>query len=158
VFLILKDSDVITQVSVFKEFLSRRGNPLWNFMKSGMANRFLVKKNKRSLSFQIRDLRTGMANVNLKAKVLEIPKPSLVYTRYGNYASVTNALIGDETGTIKLCLWNEQISSVSAGDTVQIQNARTSTFRGQRQLRIGRGGLLSSVDDSGCQVSKVVIP
>jgi len=97
-----------------------------------------------------------MAQVCLKAKVLEIPKPSLVYTRYGNYASVANALIADESGTIRLCLWNEQIQSISTGDTIQIENARASTSKGQRQLNIGRKGFLSSVAESSCQVKALI--
>ena len=97
-----------------------------------------------------------MTQVCLKAKVLEIPKPNLVYTRCGNHASVANALIADETGTIRLCLWNEQIDCISAGGTIQIENARASTFRGQRQLNIGRKGSLSNVDDSSCQMKTVI--
>jgi len=103
-----------------------------------MVRRHLNKKNKEPRLLQIRDLRAGMKEVNLKAKVLEIARPTLVFTRFGNYASVANALIADETGTIKLCLWNEQINSISIGDTVQIENARVSMFRGERQLRIGK--------------------
>jgi len=87
---------------------------------------------------------------------LEIAKPNVVYTRYGNYVSVANALITDETGTIRLSLWNEQIRCVSAGDTIQIENARASTFRGQRQLNVGRKGLLSTVDESTSQVTAVI--
>jgi replication factor A1 len=79
---------------------------------------------------------------------MEIPRSKLVFTRFGNYVSVANALIADETGTIKLCLWNEQIDSVSIGDTIQIENARTSSFRGERQLNIGRNGTLSNVEGS----------
>ncbi|MGB9756594.1 MAG: single-stranded DNA-binding protein, partial [Candidatus Bathyarchaeales archaeon] len=78
--------------------------------------------------------------------VLEIAKPTLVFTRFGNYASVTNALIADETGTIKLCLWNEQIGSIAIGDTVQIENGSTSAFRGEKQLRIGRKGVLRNIE------------
>jgi replication factor A1 len=88
-----------------------------------------------------------MSHISLKAKVLEIPTPKLVFTRFGNYASVVNALIADETGTIKLCLWNEQIDSISNGDTIQIENARASTFKGERQLSIGKRGTLNSVVD-----------
>ena len=44
-----------------------------------------------------------MKKVNLEAKVLEIPTPSTVQTRYGNSAKVTNAWIEDETGKVKLC-------------------------------------------------------
>jgi replication factor A1 len=55
-------------------------------------------------------------------------------------------LIEDETGTIKLCLWNEQIKSVSIGDTIQVDNARMSSFRGERQLSVGRKGTISNVE------------
>jgi len=96
-----------------------------------------------------------MKQVNLKAKVLEIARPTLVFTRFGNYASVANALIADETGTIKLCLWNEQIKSISIGATVQIENARVSMFRGERQLRIGKNGILSIVEDMNFHLEKM---
>jgi replication factor A1 len=92
-----------------------------------------------------------MIQVNLKAKVLEIPRPKLVLTQFGNYASVSNALIADETGTVKLCLWNEQINSIAIGDTIQLQNARMTTFRGERQLNVGKKGTLNSVKDIGPQ-------
>jgi replication factor A1 len=152
IFLIMKDSRVVAQFPVSDEFLLERSNPLKDFMKTDMIRRHLVKKNKGSQSLPIGDLRTGMSRVSLKARVLEIPRPKLVVTRFGNYASVANALIADETGTIKLCLWNEQINSISIGDTIQIENARTSTFRGERQLRIGKKGTLSNIEDLGPQL------
>jgi replication factor A1 len=79
-----------------------------------------------------------MIEVNLKARVLEIPRQKLVLAQFGNYAKVTNALIADETGTVKLCLWNEQINAVAIGDTIQLQNARMSIFRGETQLNVGK--------------------
>ena len=84
-----------------------------------------------------------MKKVNIEAKVLETPTPSTVQTRYGNSARVTNAWIADETGKIKLCLWNEQVDFVNVGDTVQIKNASVSTFKGERQLRLGKTGTVS---------------
>jgi replication factor A1 len=155
-FLILASSKVVAQLSVFKEFLLEKGHPIRDFMETDKIRRFITKRARQSSGLQIRDLRSGMAQVCLKAKVLEIPKPVLVYTRYGNYASVANALIADETGTIRLCLWNEQIQSISAGDTIQIENARASTFKGQRQLNIGRKGLLSSIAESSLQVKALI--
>ena len=155
-FLILTSSKIVAQFSVFKQFLLEKGHPIRDFMETEKIRRFLAKKARQSSVLPIRDLRSGMTQVCLKAKVLEIPKPNLVYTRYGNYASVANALIADETGTIRLCLWNEQIGCISEGDTIQIENARTSTFKGQTQLNIGRKGLLSSVDESSCQVKALI--
>ena len=84
-----------------------------------------------------------MKKVNVEAEVLETPKPSIVHTRYGNSAMVTNAWIADETGKIKLCLWNEQASSITIGDTIQIKNASVSTFKGERQLCLGKIGTIS---------------
>ena len=138
VLLITKGPKVVAQFPIPKEFLLERNNPIKDLINPDMLHRHLNKKNKEPHFLHIRDLRAGMKEVNLKAKVLEIARPTLVFTRFGNYASVANAVIGDETGTIKLCLWNEQINSVCAGETVQIENARVSMFRGERQLRIGK--------------------
>jgi len=159
-FLILQDSRVVAQFPIPKKFLLEGNNPIKDFMETDMIRRHLDKKNKGSHSLPIKDLQTGMSHVNLKAKVLEIPRPKLVFTRFGNYASVANALIADETGTIKLCLWNEQIDSISIGDTIQIENARTFTFRGERQLSLGKIGTLSNIVDleqkkGGCAVANM---
>jgi len=160
IFLILQDSRVVAQFPIPKEFLLERNNPIKDFMKTDMIRRHLDKKNRGSHSLPIKDLQTGMSHINLKAKVLEIARPTLVFTRFGNYANVANALIADETGTIKLCLWNEQINSISIGDSIQIENARMSTFRGERQLNIGKKGTLSNIVDlekkkEGCAVANV---
>jgi replication factor A1 len=88
-----------------------------------------------------------MHHVNLKAKILEVEKTKHVVTRYGNHASVAKALIEDNTGTIKLCLWNGQITAVSAGETVQIENAQVSTFRGERHINLGKTGTVSNVEN-----------
>jgi len=129
---------VVAQFPIPKEFLLEQGNPIKEMINSDMLRRHTNKRNKEPHFLCIKDLRAGMKEVNLTAKVVEVAKPTLVFTRFGNYASVANALIEDETGTIKLCLWNDQINSISVGDTVQIENARVSMFRGERQLRIGK--------------------
>jgi len=147
VFLIMKDSKVIAQFPIFTDFLLSQSNPIKDFMKTDRIQRYIAKKNNGSRSLLIRDLRSGMKQVNLRARVLETPKSRLVFTRFGNYASVANALIADETGTIRLCLWNEQIDSIVIGDTIQVENAQISTFRGERQLSMGKKGTLSSVKD-----------
>lgn len=109
-------------------------------MDSERIRRFLTKKNDKLSSRQIKDLRVGMRHVNLNARVLEKPEPTCVFTRFGNNAVVANALIGDSTGTIKLCLWNDQIDCISVGDTIQIKDARAFAFKGEKQLRVGIKG------------------
>lgn len=140
VLLITTGSKVVAQFPVFDEFLLRQGNPIKDVENLDALCRHHFRKDGRSELLLIKNLRVGMKKVNLKGEVLEITKPTFVITRFGNHASVANALISDETGKIKLCLWNDQINSVSVGDVVQIENARISTFRGERQLRVGKTG------------------
>lgn len=147
VMLIAKGPKVIAQFPVPRGFLLEQKNPIRSFRTTSLNCRGAPKKTENSLSLHIKDLRIGMKQINLKAKVLEIPKPKMVFTRFGNYASVVNVMIADETGSIKLCLWNEQIDSISVGDTVQIENACMSTFRGEKQLKIGKKGTLTNTVD-----------
>jgi len=140
VLLITMGSKVVAQFPVLEEFLLRQGNPIKDVESFDALCRREIGKGRGSELLLIKDLRVGMKGVNLKAEVLDITKPTFVVTRFGNHASVANALISDDTGKIRLCLWNEQINQVSVGDVVQIENARISTFRGERQLRVGRNG------------------
>jgi hypothetical protein len=145
IFLITGDSGVVAQLSVSENFLTKEGNPIRNFMGTDMVRKHEAKKTKSPVSCSIQDLRSGMNHVTVKAKVLEVTQPKQVFTRYGNYASLAKAVIADVTGKIKLCLWNDQIDAVSAGATVQIENARTSTFKGERQLSLGKTGTISNI-------------
>jgi replication factor A1 len=144
IFLIKRDSEIIAQFPMDKEFLLNKSNHLRNFMGTDRIHRYLSRKNRMSPVHSIRDVRAGMSHVNLKAKILEVAEPKRVVTRYGNTASVVKALIADETGTIKLCLWNGQVNGVFVGDTVQIENAQASMFRGERQLSLGKKGTLNN--------------
>lgn len=146
IFLITTGSKVVGQFSMSEKLLLEQNSPLRNLAKTNALQRHLTKRNKGPHSVRIGDLRTGMRQVTLKAKVLEIATPTQVFTRFGNYASVANAVIGDDTGTVKLCLWNEQIGSVSIGDMIELQSAHVSTFRGEQQLRIGKNGLINVLE------------
>ncbi len=93
---------------------------------------------------KIKELRDGMRRVNLVAKVLEISEPRKVVSRFsGQVFRVADAIIGDETGTIKLSLWNEQIEQVKVNDTIKIENGYIRSFRGEPQLNVGRYGKLT---------------
>jgi len=143
-FLIMRGAEVIAQFPMDREFLLNENNHLRNFMETDKIRRYLSRKNRLSPAHSIRDVRAGMSHVNLKAKILEVAEPKSVVTRYGNKAIVAKVLIGDETGTIKLCLWNGQINEVCVGDVIQIENAQASVFRGERQLSLGKKGMLNN--------------
>jgi len=150
IFLIKRESEVVAQFPISEEFLFNQSNHLRNFIDTDKIRRYIARKARTATANSIGDLRTGMRHVKLKAKVLEVAEPKRVFTRYGNRASFANASIADETGTIKLCLWNGQIGSVSAGDTVQIENARVSAFRGERYMSLEKTGTLNVEISATC--------
>ena len=144
IFLITKDGKVVLQFRVAEELLLRKDICFENWMDTDKVRKQMNRQSiSPKLSVLVQDLRHGMKKINIEAKVLEIPTPATVQTRYGNSARVTNAWVADETGRIKLCLWNEQSDLVNVGDTVQIKNASVSTFKGERQLRLGKKGTVS---------------
>jgi replication factor A1 len=158
IFLIKRESDVIAQFRIDEEFLFNESNHLRNFMDTDDIRRYLARKVRTATANSIKDLRTGMTHVNLKAEILDVAEAKHVFTRYGNHASVVKASIGDETGTIKLCLWNGQIEGVSAGDIVQIENAQVSSFRGESQLSLGKKGTLSNLETVKPQATSMDLP
>lgn len=93
---------------------------------------------------KIKELRDRMKKVNVVAKVTEKSDTREVQSRYKNETyRVADALVSDDTGTIKLTLWNEQIDQVNVGDTVKIENGYITSFRGEIQLNAGKYGTLN---------------
>jgi replication factor A1 len=99
---------------------------------------------KERIVLKIKDLRDKMRNVAIEAKVTEKSEPREVMSRFKDETyKVATATIADETGTIKLTLWNEQIDQVDAGSTVKIENGYVTSFRGEIQLNIGKYGKMT---------------
>ncbi|MEM2971135.1 MAG: OB-fold nucleic acid binding domain-containing protein [Candidatus Bathyarchaeia archaeon] len=95
---------------------------------------------------KIKDLRSGMKNVSVEAKVIEKTEAYEVLSRFKDETyKVATAVIADETGKIKLTLWNEQINQVNVDDTVKVENGYVTSFRGEIQLNIGKYGKLTVV-------------
>lgn len=94
----------------------------------------------------IKDLRDGMRTVEAEGDVVDISSPREVSLRTGGQARVADATLKDETGTIKLSLWDNQIDQVKKGSRIKVTNAYTNTFRGEVQLNIGRYGKLEILE------------
>lgn len=92
---------------------------------------------------KIGSLRDGMRNIDVEGDILEKSMARVVRSRTtGRDLSVANASITDDTGSIVLVLWNEQIKQVKVGDRVRIENGYVNSFRGVTQLNVGRTGRL----------------
>lgn len=61
-------------------------------------------------------------------------------SKIGEAYRLAEATISDETGTMKLVLWNDQIRQVNVGDKVRVEGGYVTSFRGEPQLSISRYG------------------
>ena len=95
---------------------------------------------------QIGELRFGMKGVDVTGKIVEVPPIKPVISRWGSECYVSNVMISDETGSIRLSLWNKQIDKVRVGDEVELTNCYVSRFAGQTQLRLKRKSTMSVIN------------
>ena len=93
---------------------------------------------------KINEIKIGMSNIALQAKVIDISESRDVQTRYGR-KNVADATLEDETGQISLTLWEDKISSVSVGDIISVSGAYVTEFREKVQLNIPRSGKIEIV-------------
>jgi replication factor A1 len=89
-------------------------------------------------------LRNGMKRVTVEANVVEKGETREVRSRYKDETyMVADAVVADETGSIKLTLWNEQIDQVDAGNKIKIENGYVTSFKGEIQLNVGKFGTMT---------------
>jgi ssDNA-binding replication factor A large subunit len=90
----------------------------------------------------VRDLRDGMRRVDAEGEIVEISDPRTVNLRTGGEARVADCMLKDDTGQIKLSLWDDQIDMVKQGSRVRITNGYTNSFRSELRLNVGKYGRL----------------
>ena len=91
----------------------------------------------------ISELRPSLRSVELTAKIIEKNEPRVVVASTDNAEhNVAEVLAADETGSILLTLWDENIEKAVQGKTYKITNAYTSIFRNSLRLNIGKFGKL----------------
>jgi len=59
---------------------------------------------------------------------------------------VCDAKLKDDSGEIKLTLWNDEINKVKIGDKVKISNGYCGEYQGEKQLSAGKFGKLEVID------------
>jgi replication factor A1 len=90
---------------------------------------------------KISELQSGMKRVEIEASVVDKGAPRQVKSRFGDdMYNVADAIVQDDTGSIKLTLWNEQIDQINIGDNIKIENGYITSFKGEIQLNIGKFG------------------
>ena len=108
------------------------------------ASRLYTPKGElRCNSMNIKDLRDGMRRVDADGEIADISPPREVTLRTGDQARVADATLKDDSGTIKLSLWDDQIDAVTKGAHVKdnqrlhqhVQGRKATERRTLRQAR-----------------------
>ena len=93
----------------------------------------------------IRDLKPGMSNVNMKLKVLNVSEPEQIITGKGIEHKILGLEVEDETGTMKLVLWDDKVIPLKVGDVVQVENGFVTSFKGERRINVGKYGEVNKI-------------
>lgn len=93
---------------------------------------------------KISELTAGTGSVNLEAEVVSVSEPREI-NKYGRTLRVADVTIRDNSGTIVLVLWNENIDKVSEGAKIKLENGYVNTWQDKVQLTLGKFGKLTLV-------------
>ncbi|MFW6003064.1 MAG: single-stranded DNA binding protein [Halanaeroarchaeum sp.] len=100
--------------------------------------------------YQVDDLSLGISDVTLVAEVLGT-EPVRTFDRDdGSEGRVANLLIGDETGRIRVTLWDEQAElaeEFAVHDVVEIVDGYVRERDGSLELHVGEHGDLKQTDE-----------
>ena len=95
---------------------------------------------------KISELKVGQGQVNVQGTIKNIGD-TRAFNKYGKDLKVANAILEDESGSIKLSLWNDDITRIKNGDKIKITNGYVSEFNSEKQLSAGKMGKIEIVED-----------
>ena len=78
--------------------------------------------------------RTG--RVNMPVKVISLDEPRSM----DNGTMVCEGLVGDETGTVIMSFWNDEIEVAQTDVVLDLKDARANLVRGHMRLSLGKKG------------------
>ena len=96
----------------------------------------------------VSDIKPGMKRIDVTVEVAEVyPVREVTSRKDGSKHTVEEVLVGDESGSIILSLWDDDVGKLKEGDVIKIENGYTTVVRGSMRLNVGRYGKIEVVDE-----------
>ena len=95
---------------------------------------------------KIKDLQAKQGKVEIEANVKELG-PVREFNKFGKTGKVCNAKIEDDSGSMTLTLWNEEIEKVKLGLKIRITNGYVSEWQGEKQISAGKYGKIEIIEN-----------
>jgi replication factor A1 len=114
---------------------------------------------KTSGKMQISKLLNGMRDVSILGKVTQVYEVKS-FEKSGKSGSVGSFIAGDETGTIRVVLWNEQakkLAELKKGDVVRVESAYVRPRQDGVELHLGDRSTLT-INPPGENVNFITTP
>lgn len=113
----------------------------------------LIEKTHHKL--QVKNMIAGMRNLNLTATIAKI-MPLREFERNGKKSRVANIIVGDETGTARLSLWDEQtdlLQQLKESTVIEVKGGytREDSFGGI-EIRLGRQSSIKQIEQAPAKV------
>ena len=94
---------------------------------------------------EIKDLKARQGDVDLVAEVID-KSPARTFDKFGKQGKVCNCKIKDNTGSVSLTLWNEDIDKINVGDKIKITKGYVGEWQGELQLSACKFGKIEVVE------------
>ena len=92
---------------------------------------------------KVENIRDRQQRVIVEGRVEKIIGPRSVKSRKtGEDLAVADVTLSDDTGSIKLVLWNKQIPQVKVGTNIRIEEGYVKTYREELQMNVGQWGMI----------------
>lgn len=93
---------------------------------------------------KISELKPKVGGIELEFDVID-KGPVREFNKFGKAGRVCNVTVKDESGQVKLSLWNEDCDKINVGDKVKLTDGWTGEYQGEIQLSTGRAGKLEVI-------------
>jgi replication factor A1 len=88
-----------------------------------------------------------MRNLDIIIKIVNISPARATSTRFSDKQHlIADSFVGDETGSVILTLWDDQIKKFKVGDVIELKMGYTSLYKGSLRLNIGKNGRVELKD------------
>lgn len=88
---------------------------------------------------KVKDIAPNMSFPEIDVEVASV-EPERQFEKFGKTGRVANAIVKDDTGEIKMTLWNEEIDKIKPGMKLKISKGYCKEWNGERQISIGKFG------------------
>ncbi|WP_136687499.1 single-stranded DNA binding protein [Halorhabdus amylolytica] len=109
----------------------------------------------------IEALTLGQSNVSVRGVVLDTEGIRTFERDDGSEGRVANLAIGDETGRVRVTLWDEQantVEEVTADDTVEIVDGYVRERDGDLEVHVGEEGAVEQLTDADVEYAPETTP